>query len=586
MKTKGGIDWHKWTLYQNDALVAECATLLTADNQVPKISGRKLKGMELVIPGEGIDLNSVLGFEPQIKRPALLVKVLDFAQDQVVKLGLAADWWCECHCNGELVLSTLRGGGNVAPTFKYTDHCVTLKLKRGKNIIVVFALSGNHFTIAAGELPASHPEDCISRHNLLEEKLPSRAALRQGPYIIPAQHSGQFMLVFLTDGAAGGGIEYRLAGCDTWQRKWDTVGGILRDNAETHRIVLDDLKPGAKYEYRVLIATGNEEWQALDTHTFKAPPCNDRTFSFLITGDTQFGTCTKRCLFETWRPLLEKAAFHGTLGDLSSVHDDYDMMLFSGYLNLLSPEDYHGKPFVAVRGNHELRGKERCRWFDLLSPSTERGYYAFTYGKTLFIVLDTGGDPTDMRNNSMTADSMRQYMEQQRKWLENLVASPEYAAAQYRILMMHEAPHSHRLTRMRETVIFIMEPIMKVASNPKLRLHLCMTGHIHRYRRSVPNSTAVYADAPVHANEVSNEKDVADLEHGRDYPFPILTIEGPGERSPLDVSATLVSVSPKHIEVKSYDDKCRCFDHFLIAPDGQVTEKDNPYKRKMLHLYS
>ena len=514
------------------------------------------------------------------------MKVVTCAQDQVVKLGLAADWWLECHCNGELVLSTLCGGGNMAPTFKCTDHCAALGLKQGKNIIAVFALSGNHFTVAAGELPASHPEECISRCNLLEAKMPSRLALRQGPYIIPAQTPGQLTVVFLTDGTAGGGIEYRQVGCHAWQRKWDTVGGILRDNAETHRIVLDDLRPGVKYEYRVLIASGNEQWQALDTHAFKAPPCNDRPFAFFVTGDTQFGTCTRGRLLETWRHLLEKAAFHATLGDLSSMHDDYDMMLFGGYFNWLSQEDYHGKPFVAVRGNHELRGRERCRWFELLSPSTERGYYAFTYGNAMLIVLDTGGDPTDMRNNSMTAESMRQYMEQQRQWLEELVASPEYAAAQYRILMMHEAPHSHRLSRMRETVIFIMEPIMKVASNPKLRLHLCMTGHIHRYRRTVPNSTAVYANAPVHANEVSCEKDVADLAHGRDYPFTILTIEGPGERSPLDVSATLVNVSPKHIEVKSYDDKCRCFDHFLIAPDGQVTEKDNSCKRKMLHLYS
>ncbi|MBR6372185.1 MAG: metallophosphoesterase [Victivallales bacterium] len=582
----GGIDWHKWTLYQDDALHEESPALLAAENPVPRINGRKLRGMEVDIPGEGVDLNRVLGIEPRIKRPALLVKVVTCAQDQVVKLGLAADWWLECHCNGELVLSTLCGGGNMAPTFKCTDHCAALGLKQGKNIIAVFALSGNHFTVAAGELPASHPEECISRCNLLEAKMPSRLALRQGPYIIPAQTPGQLTVVFLTDGTAGGGIEYRQVGCHAWQRKWDTVGGILRDNAETHRIVLDDLRPGVKYEYRVLIASGNEQWQALDTHAFKAPPCNDRPFAFFVTGDTQFGTCTRGRLLETWRHLLEKAAFHATLGDLSSMHDDYDMMLFGGYFNWLSQEDYHGKPFVAVRGNHELRGRERCRWFELLSPSTERGYYAFTYGNAMLIVLDTGGDPTDMRNNSMTAESMRQYMEQQRQWLEELVASPEYAAAQYRILMMHEAPHSHRLSRMRETVIFIMEPIMKVASNPKLRLHLCMTGHIHRYRRTVPNSTAVYANAPVHANEVSCEKDVADLAHGRDYPFTILTIEGPGERSPLDVSATLVNVSPKHIEVKSYDDKCRCFDHFLIAPDGQVTEKDNSCKRKMLHLYS
>ena len=581
---QGKTDWHRWMLYHDAGLSPDCASLLTADAPVPVVKGRRLLGKSVNIPDDGVDLNVLLGIEAAVKTPALLVKVVSCAEDRCVKLGLAVDWWFECRCNGELALSTLRGGGNIDASFKSSDHCVALHLRRGRNIIAVFALSGCGFTAAAGELPDSRPGECISRHNLLEALVPSRVALRHGPYLIPAQAPGQITVVFLTDGWCGGGVEYRRKGEGDWLVRWDTIGGVLRDNAEVHRVTLEGLQPGAEHEYRVVLASGNEQCQKSDVHAFRAPPDDDRDFSFFVTGDTQFGTARRGGFMAGWRKLLEKADWHVNLGDLSSIFDDFDLMLFGGYMDWLPADVYHGKPFVAVRGNHELRGTERCRWFDLLSGDTQRGYYAFQYGQALFLMLDTGGDPTDMRNNSMTAESMREYMTGQRRWLEALVASSAYASVRYRIVLMHDAPHSHRLTKMRETARFIFEPLLRASANPLLRIHLCLTGHIHRYRRSVPETMAVYANAPVMAGGCVCGED--DLGQGDKYPFPILTVEGPGGKSPLEVSATLVKVSAKRIEVRTFDEKSRCFDHFCITPDAVVSEKDNGYKRAMLKLYN
>jgi hypothetical protein len=75
------------------------------------------------------------------------------------------------------------------------------------------------------------------------------------------------------------------------------------------------------------------------------------------------------------------------------------------------------------------------------------------------------------------------------------------------------------------------------------------------------------------------------MSSGADYPFPIITVDGPGGGSPLSASATVVKVSGEGIEVKSFDDKKRCFDHFTISADGKITEKDNSHKNETLKIY-
>ena len=172
----------------------------------------------------------------------------------------------------------------------------------------------------------------------------------------------------------------------------------------------------------------------------------------------------------------------------------------------------------------------------------------------------------------MTAEATAEYMDQQRQWLEKTVRSKAYKSALYRIVLAHEAPHSHRPSRINEFARFIFEPLRK-AADP---VHLCLTGHIHRYRRTIPNSTAAYGNAPVKPDE---------MRRGKDYPFTIVTVEGPGKNSALDCSATIVKVNANGIEVKTYDEQCRCFDHFVITSDGGITEKKNLYKQEMLKLY-
>ena len=154
----------------------------------------------------------------------------------------------------------------------------------------------------------------------------------------------------------------------------------------------------------------------------------------------------------------------------------------------------------------------------------------------------------------MTADAAKEYMSAQRQWLEETVNSAEYKNADFRIILSHEAPHSHRVSPMNDVAKFISEPLLEAAKDEKYPVHLWLSGHIHRYRRTIPRTTAAYGNAPC---------DPEDMSSGADYPFPIITVDGPGGGSPLSASATVVKVSGEGIEVKSFDDKKRCFHNFV-----------------------
>ena len=329
-----------------------------------------------------------------------------------------------------------------------------------------------------------------------------------------------------------------------------------------------------EYEYRVLLTTDGKRMTPMAAvHSFAAPAGDSaKSFSFFVTGDTQFGANQRGMLLKTWQKHISEAAFHVNLGDLGYRCDDFDQIIFGGYLNYLTPETYHGKPFVAVRGNHELRGLECGRWFDLLSPDLNKGYYAFRYGEVFFVVLDASGEI-----NFKKSDDMTQYMQKQYKFLQDLVDSKEYASARYRIIMAHGAPHSHKRVNVRLTTEYLMQPLLKAAqAAPGKRIQLYLAGHIHLYRRSVPQSTAVYANMPVPADEVTG---------GKDIDFTILTCAGPDENPRQVASGTVIKVTPQHLEIKSYNEKDQCFDHLLITPDGKVIEKNNKLKSDFLKLY-
>ena len=563
------IDWHSWQLVNKSNITDRTARELSIKDAA---SGRKV-----VIPADGVDLNKILKKTPQVGYQAILTKKVTVPQAVTVKLGMGVDWWFEVYCNNKIVYSTYRSGGNVDNSYTFKDHTFALNLHKGENLVTIYLVSGRKsFKTAIKELGADTPVGCVSRMTENEVSNPSRFQLRHGPWLLePAP--GAVTVAFLTDGNIPGGVEYRKAGTENWTQVWHTIGGVLHNTTDLHRVRLENLEPGKVYEYRVLTSADGKNHKAFDTYKFTAPPADESGFEFFATSDTQFGPARRGRLLQGWKKLLDKAAFQISVGDMTSIYDDFDAMLFGGYFNWQSPELYHGKPFIGVRGNHELRGREATRWFGLVGPSSGEGYYSFRYGKTFFVVLDSWGDDKDHRERILAAPARKAYLAKQRKWAENLVKSPEYLNARYRIILAHSAPYAvDPASRICVAANFVAEPLFKASLSGKARIHLYLAGHVHFYRRTLPGTSSVNANTPVAENHVRN---------WQNYNFPVVILDGPGKNLGFEVSATTVKVSADKLEVKSFDEKSRCFDHFTVDKAGVIKEIDNPYKKSILKLY-
>ena len=561
-------DWNSWQLYSKN---------ITAENAGTVPESDLADGKNVVIPVEGVDLNRVLQVAPPVRTGVLLTKKVTLDSDTVVKLGMGVEYGFEVYCNNEIVYSTIRSGGNGAYPVSAHDHTFALNLRKGKNDVRIFLQSGvRGFRTAIKLMAQTVPGGKISRMTENAIYNPDLLQLRHGPWLLEPS-PGAVTVAFLTDGNIAGGVEYRLPGNKDWKKAWHTIGGILQNSTDLHRIRLTDLAPGKIYEYRILTALRDKEYCISGTYQFTVPTDGDECFEFFVTSDTQFTPGKRGTYIRNWQKLLDRAVFQVSLGDLADVYDDFDQMLFGGYLAWQTPETYHNKPFIAVRGNHELRGKQRGRWFGLLGPASGKGYYAFRRGKVCFVVLDTWGGKKDLSLNRLSNDEVKNYLLEQRKWAEELVDSPEYTTADYRIIMAHSSPHAcNPAEGISGNAIMIAEPLFKAAREEKKRIHLYLAGHIHKYRRTVPGTTSVYSNAKVAAGEVVD---------GKKYNFPIVIFDGPGKNFGFDLSASLIKVTPEFLEVKSFDEASRCFDHFTVDKQGQVSEIDNDYKKSVLKKY-
>ena len=94
-------------------------------------------------------------------------------------------------------------------------------------------------------------------------------------------------------------------------------------------------------------------------------------------------------------------------------------------------------PRVFVRGNHETRNKSARLLGDWLLPDGGHWYQAFTFGNTFFIALDGGEDKPDTDKEYGGLVDFSTYHQEQAKWLEKVLGSPEFQQAQYRVVLLH-----------------------------------------------------------------------------------------------------------------------------------------------------
>ncbi len=231
--------------------------------------------------------------------------------------------------------------------------------------------------------------------------------------------------------------------------------------AGIHEVRLEELAPGTRYAYRV------ESEGKVGRGELVTAPGPTEPFSFIVFGDTRSNPGPHRSLVERIRrEVPDFLLLTGDMVDDGSKETDWQMF-FDIERELLAENVF----FPAV-GNHDRHGRNRGadayrRYLSVPgdSPSPER-YYAFTYGNSRFLVLDSNEHSFALTD--------------QTAWLEKelRLAAADTAIA-HRFVVMHHPPYSTSLHGGQPELREMWTPIFE-----RYGVEAVFSGHDHTYEHA------------------------------------------------------------------------------------------------------
>ncbi len=273
-------------------------------------------------------------------------------------------------------------------------------------------------------------------------------------------------------------------------------GGEKRQDVEPARIVearVEGLQPSSRYRYRV--ESGGETWRG----EFATAPAEgkDVPFSFIVVGDSRGGIQQHRRVVQ--RMSQEVPDFVLGTGDM--VDEGFRQDQWQEFFDVEN-ELFRDNVYFPALGNHDRQGRGRTadtyRAFFSVPENggdTER-YYAFTYGSSRFLVLDSNAYSFALTD--------------QTAWIEReLMAARQDTSIRHIFVVMHHPPFSVSLhggqadLRERWTPLFEQYDVSAVFS-----------GHDHVYSRAEHNDVHYFISggggAPLYPRRPrSNPIDVA-----------------------------------------------------------------------------
>ena len=395
---------------------------------------------------------------------------------------------------------------------------VRRRRRRATAVLLVCAAS----LLAAGFHPLDSPVLARSGQSTTEAAL----AITHGPYLqLPASTS--MTIVWHTNRPCVSHVEYwavnRAAAAPTTPAPADgaplalpanapataisAVHGLIDNDRTSHIIRLDGLKPGTRYQYRVV----SREFQGYEkqyivkygatvsSDVFSFATLDERTtgFSFAVMSDIHENAKRLDAMLAgldwTGIPLV---VFNGDMvNDFMSADQP-----FSGFLDVSVARFARTIPFIYVRGNHDVRGRFARRLADYLptyqgaahfaagAPGEGRAYYSFDEGPVHFIVLDSGEDKVDAHEYYNGLVAFEPYRCEQARWLANDLRGAAARRARYRIVLSHIPPYDGTTRPGAPDEGFAIQQVRdcwEKAANAG-RVDLWLSGHTHRYAHVAP----------------------------------------------------------------------------------------------------
>lgn len=272
---------------------------------------------------------------------------------------------------------------------------------------------------------------------------PGDKIFRAGPYLQKAVDDG-ITVCWLTNVPAYSWVEYGKEG-RLDRKKQLYVDGQMLCNNRNHQFRLSGLEPGVTYSYRIcsreILSYGAYSkdfgYTAYsDVHTFTLPEKNQTDFTVLFFNDMHNN-------FE----LMSRFA-----GLVKEQQLAYDLVIYNGdcidapkdeaqtvevLKSLIEIASAQTKPFILMRGNHEIRGAYSIGMRSLFDYINGTTFGAFNWGDTRFVLLDCGEDKPDSTWVYYGLNDFDQFRDDQARFLTEELNSRDFKEARRRVLVHH-----------------------------------------------------------------------------------------------------------------------------------------------------
>ncbi|MDD4816818.1 MAG: metallophosphoesterase [Victivallaceae bacterium] len=514
-----------------------------------------------------VDLLEFVDGKPSSDKHLTCRSTFTAPRDGLMLLGAGADWWFDISINGAPAFSIMDVGNADFP-ISINNQVAAVPVKAGINEISVTVRSGsNGCSMAVGALPFTLENYAkIDRRQRISQLFPPSTVVLRKPLAIRPETTG-CALTFGTDGPVPSGVAWRKKDGGQWNTAWELLHGQVAANRTDHLIEVEGLAPDTEYELRVTMVDQDSWTEVADAETFtvKTLPAAGNDLRFFATGDTQFnsrelqpmlGGFVKNCNISSCDFIIH-------LGDLDNRFSYQEL---SDALDPLSRFNSRLIPVVQARGNHEYRGIERSDFAKFFVPDNRLTYYAFSAGDAFIIVLDSGEDSGREAGNSYAFNFPEQMLADEKAWLAGVIESQEFKNAKFRIVLSHGAPEDGGNWLMADTMREMTDGFF-TGKTPKARIHLWLSGHIHRYLRTIPGAAAFLSPDDTGASQLSPV----------DRPYTIASVSGPGRA--IALSGFNVTVSGDKLKVEAVTPDGELLDAFTVHPDGSVDSRPGPRLR-------
>lgn len=267
-------------------------------------------------------------------------------------------------------------------------------------------------------------------------------AITMSPLVMDVSETSA-VIMWMTDSPAGARVRYGENGLD--QLAVPQSDGLVPVDT-WHRVVIDGLKPGHTYRYRVesrRVVEVRPYWPEMgqtvkgDVHQFTTLDRGKHETRFAFITDTHEDVDRIKALMDMIAENPVDFVVDG--GDIVNYAVDKSQLRHK-FFGPVSDALKGRVPLLYVRGNHEERGAFARDMNRYLHAQNGRYYFTRDAGPLHLVVVDTGEDKPDATNVYAGLNNMRDYKRRQREWFARALRAGRVSTAPFTVILGHQ-PH-------------------------------------------------------------------------------------------------------------------------------------------------